>query len=134
VLFLYRHLLGREIGEVNALIRARWRRKAPVVLTPEEVKAVLVHTKGVERLVMTLLYGAGLRVNEGLRLRAKDVDFFCDQITVRDSKGEKDRMTMLPASLKPFLAAAKRLRDRLCRVASYRAWCRMPVTDDEECS
>ena len=103
VLFLYRHLLGREIGELTGLIRAQRRRKAPVVLTPEVVKAVLAQAQDLERLFMTLLYGTGLRVMEGLRLRVKDVDFSYDQITVRDGKGEKDRMTMLPASFKPAL-------------------------------
>ncbi|HEX4955066.1 MAG TPA: integron integrase [Thermoanaerobaculia bacterium] len=103
VLFLYRHVIGRDLGEPTGLIRAQRRRKVPVVLTPDEVKAVLARTTGVERLYMTLLYGTGLRVMEGLRLRVKDVDLAYEQITVRDGKGEKDRMTMLPSSLRPTL-------------------------------
>ena len=81
VLFLYRHVLGREVGELAGLVRARRRHKLPVVLTLEEVRQVLQQAEGVELLVMTLLYGAGLRVMEGLSLRVKDLDFSCDQIT-----------------------------------------------------
>jgi integron integrase len=103
ILFLYRHVLGREVGELEGLVRARRRRKLPVVLSADEVRQVLGHAQGVERLVMTLLYGSGLRVMEGLRLRVKDLDFSYDQITVRDGKGQKDRFTMLPSKLKPLL-------------------------------
>lgn len=103
VLFLYRHVLGRDLGQLTGLIRARRRRKIPVVLSPEEVRAVFAQASGVEQLYLKLLYGTGMRVMEGLRLRVKDLDFSYDQITVRDGKGEKDRMTMLPTSLKPDL-------------------------------
>lgn len=102
VLFLYRVVLEREVGELE-LIRARKPRKLPVVLTREEVKKVLSSLKGLERLFLTLLYGTGMRLMEGLRLRVKDVDFAANQITVRDGKGAKDRMTMLPAAVKPGL-------------------------------
>jgi integrase len=73
------------------------------VLSPEEVRQVLRHVEGVELLIMTLLYGAGLRVMDALRLRVKDLDFSYDQITVRDGKGQKDRHTMLPSKIKPAL-------------------------------
>ena len=88
-------VLGREIGELE-LVRARRRRKIPVVLTREEVRAVLDHLEGVPKLFCLLLYGTGLRLMEGLRLRVKDVDFSLGEILVRDGKGEKDRRTMLP--------------------------------------
>jgi integron integrase len=103
VLFLYRTVLGRDVGELEGLVRAKRRRKLPVVLTVEEVKRILANVEGVERLFLSLLYGTGLRLTEALRLRVKDVDLLCDQITVRDGKGGKDRVTMLPVSLKPAL-------------------------------
>jgi integron integrase len=103
ILFLYKHVLGKDIGDLEGVVRARRRRKLPVVLTPEEVRQVLGQTEGTEWLFMTLLYGAGLRVMEGLRLRIKDLDFSYEQITVRDGKGQKDRFTVLPAKAKPAL-------------------------------
>jgi integron integrase len=92
--------LGKEIGDLGELVRARRRRKLPVVLSQDEVKRILERLEGTERLFLTLLYGKGLRLTEGLRLRVKDLDFAFDQITVRDGKGEKDRVTMLPVTLK----------------------------------
>jgi integron integrase len=113
ILFLYRAVLKREVGELEGLIRARRKRKLPVVLTPEEVKGILAHTQGVERLFLFLLYGTGMRIAEIQRLRVKDVDFSFDQITVRDGKGEKDRVTMLPASLKMDLVEHLKVVKRL---------------------
>jgi len=103
LLFLYRTVLEREVGELKGLIRARRRRKLPVVLTREEVKSVLARLQGSDHLFLSLLYGTGMRLMEALRLRVKDVDFSCDQILIRDGKGAKDRITMLPGSLKPLL-------------------------------
>jgi integrase len=103
LLFLYRQLLGREPGTLDGLARARRPRHLPVVLTPDEVKRVLGCLDESDRLVATLLYGTGLRLMEGLRLRVKDIDFSYDQITVRDGKGQKDRVTMLPVSIKAQL-------------------------------
>jgi len=115
LLFLYRIVLEKEVGELEGLVRARRTRKLPVVLSPEEVKTIFSHLAGVERLFLSLLYGTGMRLTEGLRLRVKDVDFAYDQITVRDGKGEKDRVTMLPASLKAelqkHLKTVKRLHE-----------------------
>jgi integron integrase len=102
LLFLYRTVLARDVGELG-LVRARRRRKLPVVLTREEVKAVLDLLEGTDHLFLALLYGTGMRLTEALRLRVKDVDFSCDQILIRDGKGAKDRVTMLPGSLKPLL-------------------------------
>jgi integron integrase len=103
ILFLYRTVLGRDVGELEGLIRARRRRKLPVVLSREEVKSVLSHLQGTEYLFLALLYGTGMRLTEALRLRVKDVDFASGQILIRDGKGAKDRVTMLPVSLKPLL-------------------------------
>lgn len=104
LLFLYRHILGREVGELGEIIRARRPRRLPVVMTREEVKAVLSHLIGDRRLIAALLYGSGLRLMECLRLRVQDIDFDLSQLTVRDGKGAKDRVTMLPQSVKPMLA------------------------------
>ncbi len=104
VLFLYREVLHKEIGYVNGVVRAKRPRRLPVVLTREEVKTLLSHLDGTNRLMATLLYGAGLRLMECLRLRVKDIDFANNQIVVRGGKGDKDRYTMLPASLREALA------------------------------
>jgi integron integrase len=89
LLFLYKEVLKQEIGWL----------KLPVVLTLEEVKRVFAHLSGDEKLMARLLYGSGLRLMECLRLRIKDVDFAYARITVRDAKGGKDRVTMLPVNL-----------------------------------
>ena len=98
LLFLYRDLLGVDL-ELQGVVRARTRRRLPVVLTTEEVRAVLHELTGVERLVAELLYGSGLRLMEALRLRVKDLDFGRRELTVRDGKGGKDRRTVLPRSV-----------------------------------
>jgi integron integrase len=100
LLFLYRHVLGREIGDLGDVIRARKPKRLPVVMTREEVKAVLAHLQGDKWLMASFMYGAGLRLMECLRLRVQDVDFTTNQIAVRDGKGFKDRITMLPAVVK----------------------------------
>lgn len=115
LLFLYRTVLSREVGELEGLVRARRKRKLPVVLTIEEVKRILAGVTGTERLFLSLLYGTGMRLTEALRLRVKDIDFAYGQITVRDGKGAKDRVTMLPSSLeqdlKAHLKEVKRLHE-----------------------
>lgn len=98
LLFLYRELLAMDL-DLDGVVRARTRRRLPVVLTPVEVRAVMQELDGVEALVAGLLYGSGLRLMEALRLRVKDLDFACREITVRDGKGGKDRRTLLPCSL-----------------------------------
>jgi len=105
LLFLYRHVLEKPFPEMPSLVRARRPARLPVVLAREEVRRVLAHLGGEARLVATLLYGSGLRLLEALRLRVKDVDLSRNEILVRDGKGQKDRVTMLPAALKPDLAA-----------------------------
>lgn len=100
LLFLYRHVLGQQIGDLGEVIRARKPKRLPVVMTRAEVKAVLGCLRGDKWLVASLMYGAGLRLMECLRLRVQDIDFSRNEITVRDGKGGKDRITMLPESLK----------------------------------
>ena len=111
LLFLYRELLERDLDQ-EGLVRARQRRRLPVVLTPGEVRAVLERMDGVEALVAELLYGSGLRLMEALRLRVQDLDFERRELTVRDGKGGKDRRTMLPVGV------GKRLREQLQAVRS----------------
>ncbi|MEA2561411.1 MAG: hypothetical protein QOH06_2915 [Acidobacteriota bacterium] len=100
LLYLYREILGKQVGELEGLIRAKRRRRLPVVLTREEVRRALGELRGTERLFLDLLYGTGMRLMEGLRLRVKDIDFSQAQVTVREGKGGKDRMTMLPAAIR----------------------------------
>ena len=104
LLFLYRDVLERELPWLDDMVRAKRPARLPVVLTREEVRALLGQMHGVPRLMGTLLYGAGLRLLECARLRVKDVDFARNQLTVRGGKGDKDRMTMLPAVVKTELA------------------------------
>ena len=104
LLFLYREVLGVELPWLEDLVRAKRPQHLPVVLTREEVRAVVSGLNGVTRLMAVMLYGAGLRLLECCRLRVKDVDFSTNQITICDGKGGKDRTTMLPASIKSDLA------------------------------
>jgi integron integrase len=99
LLFLYREVLAQPIDWIDDVERARKPQRLPVVFTKEEVRAVLAHLAGEKRLMASLLYGAGLRLMECLRLRVKDVDFHQAQIIVREGKGDKDRVTMLPTPL-----------------------------------
>jgi len=87
LVFLYQEVLKMELSDLGDFQRAKWPERLPVVLTREEVRAVLSAMRGEARLAASLLYGAGLRQNEVLRLRVKDVDFGYEQITVRDGKG-----------------------------------------------
>lgn len=95
LLFLYRNLLERDL-ELTSVVRARSRQRLPVVLTTEEVRAVLQRLDGIAGLVAGLLYGSGLRLMEAVRLRVQDLDFSRRELTVRDGKGGKDRRTLLP--------------------------------------
>ena len=103
ILFLYRHVLFYELGDLGDVVRARAPKRLPVVLTREEVRAVLGQMEGQTWLMASLLYGSGLRLMECLRLRVQDVDFGASEILVRNGKGAKDRVTMLPDALKPPL-------------------------------
>jgi integron integrase len=105
LLFLYRDVLKVELPNIEGVERAKHPERLPVVLTPEEVKAILSHLTGSHLLMASLLYGSGLRLMECVRLRVKDVDFQRKEITVREEKGDKDRITILPTSLEPALRA-----------------------------
>ncbi len=96
LLFLYNEVLNRPIGEEIALVQAKGPRRLPTVLTRPEVAQVLDAMSGVSRLVALLLYGSGLRITECVRLRVMDLDFGQGMIVVRNGKGAKDRITMLP--------------------------------------
>jgi integron integrase len=96
ILFLYQRVLQVELPWLNDVVRAKRGKRLPVLLTREEVAAVLTHLQGMPHLMATLLYGAGLRLLECLRLRIKDLDFDRGEITVREGKGNRDRVTMLP--------------------------------------
>jgi integron integrase len=105
ILFLYKEVLGRELEWLDNVQRAKRPARVPVVLTEAEVRALLEQLEGRHFLMASLLYGAGLRLMECVRLRVKDIDFGYAQITVRDGKGEKDRVTMLPGALREQLEA-----------------------------
>ena len=113
LLFLYRHVLVREIGNLGEVIRARKPRHIPVVMTREEVKAVLANLAGDKWLMASLMYGAGLRLMECQRLRVQDIDFARSEVPIRDGKGAKDMITMLPETVKV------RLLDHLKMIYRY---------------
>jgi integron integrase len=104
VLFLYRYVLNQEVPWLDDLVRAKRPQRLPVVWTRDEVKKVLDQLTGTKWLMAALLYGAGLRLLECLQLRIKDVDSGANQILVRGAKGNKDRVTLLPAVVRPALA------------------------------
>lgn len=113
LLFLYRDVLGFQDVSHDDAVAARAPTRLPTVLTHAEATAVIAHLSGTAQLMAQLLYGSGLRLSECLRLRMKDVDFAANQIVVRDGKGERDRVTVLPmlliAPLRDQLAAARRI-------------------------
>src|SRR5262249_21397447 len=104
LLFLYREVLRKDIGYVNGVVRAKRPSSLPIVLTRPEVRSILGLLDGSDWIMVMLLYGAGLRLMECLRLRVKDIDFTSNQIVVGAGKGDKDRHTMLPAAAKEPLA------------------------------
>ncbi len=101
--FLYDEVLGRPLGPVEDLVRASAPRRLPVVLTRDEVRAIVACMGDPARLVARLLYGSGLRLLEALRLRVEEVDFGRSEIVVRSGKGDRDRVTVLPQSVVPEL-------------------------------
>ena len=110
LLFLYREVLAQKLPWLDGMVRANAPKRLPVILTRDEVVRILVQMKGTSQLMARLMYGTGLRLMECMRLQVKDVDFLRNEIVVREGKGHKDRVTMLPASLN--LA----LREQLQRV------------------
>ena len=105
LLFLYREVLGVQLPWLDNVRRPAYKRRIPSVLTPAEVTSILALLQGEPSLLARLLYGTGMRLMEGLRLRIKDVDFDRHVIVVRQAKGNKDRVVMLPRSLAPELHA-----------------------------
>jgi integron integrase len=103
--FLYNHVLDRPLGDLGELSPASRTRRLPVVLSPQEAQDILAAMRGPDRLMAELLYGSGLRLLECCRLRVKDIDFDRKQIVVREGKGGKDRLTLLPERLLPTLKA-----------------------------
>jgi len=102
-LFLYREVLKKDLKRPIDALRAKRPKRVPTVLTKEEVRRVIGYMLGTHQLMAKLLYGSGLRLMECVRLRVKEIDFAQRQIIVRDAKGMKDRVTMLPKSLVSFL-------------------------------
>ncbi len=115
VLFLYKDVYGVTLGWIDGIVRAKTSEHVPVVLSREEVARVLGFLTGTEWLICSLLYGSGLRLTEGLQLRVKDVGFDYKEIVVRNGKGQKDRVTVLPdrliAPLQEQLARVRALFD-----------------------
>lgn len=103
ILFLYKNILKKEVGWIKEIKRSARVKHLPVVFSKKEVINIFEHLNGLPKLVVSLLYGSGLRLSEALRIRVKDIDFDYKQITVRDGKGEKDRNTILPDSVIPDL-------------------------------
>jgi len=103
IVFLYKNVLKKDIKDLGQLVWAKKSKKIPVVFSKEEVRAILEKMNGTYRLMAMLLYGSGLRLTECLRLRVKDIDFDYNQITIRDSKGNKDRTVPLPQIIKKDL-------------------------------
>ena len=107
LLFVYREVFHVQLGNIDS-VRATRPARVPTVLTPDEAKQIISAMTGMPQLIVKLLYGAGLRLLEALRLRVQDVDFGMKQITVRDGKGAKDRYTMLPESVILALQSTRR--------------------------
>jgi integron integrase len=128
LLFLYTRVLGTELPWLTELVRASRPARLPVVLSREEVRAALVALRGTPRLIGVLMYGAGLRLLECCRLRVKDVDFAAHQLIVRSGKGDRDRVTLLPAVVVPALerqlAWVQALHDRDLRAGA--GWVELP--------
>ena len=110
LVFLYNEVLHQELGSLDGLVRAPRSKRIPLVMSRDEVRWVIAAMSGTQQLLARLLYGTGMRLLESLRLRVKDLDFELNQIVVRNGKGDKDRVTMLPASIKP------QLQEHLARV------------------
>jgi len=100
LLFLYKGVLEVDLPWLASIVRARRPKRLPVILSPAEARRIIEQLSGTYRLMTCLLYGSGLRITECLRLRVKDVDLERREIRVRDGKGQKDRVTVLPESLR----------------------------------
>jgi integrase len=103
LVFLYKHVLEIDIGDLGPTERTKKPERLPIVMSREEVGRLLAAMTGTHQLLAKLLYGCGLRLMECTRLRVKDIDFDQNHILIRDGKGMKDRSTMLPEQLKPYI-------------------------------
>ncbi|MBK8946434.1 MAG: integron integrase [Ignavibacteriae bacterium] len=103
IIFLYKEVLKKKVGELEEMVWSSKPKKLPVVFSKDEVRAVLKNLNGIDWIVSNILYGAGLRLIECLRLRVQDIDFSLNQIIVRNGKGDKDRITILPEIVKSAL-------------------------------
>lgn len=99
LVYLYKHVLHRPLGDITASVRAKKPQKLPVVLSREEVRSLLIEFTGVHQLIASLLYGSGLRLMECLQLRVKDIDFSYQCLHIHNAKGAKDRIVTFPRSL-----------------------------------
>jgi integron integrase len=126
LLFLYRQVLGVQLPWLDEIVGAKTARRLPVVLTPSEVRSLLHELSGTMGLVAALLYGTGMRLLEALRLRVKDVGVERREILVRDGKGGKDRVTVLPENLilplQQQMARSKALHDRDLAAGCGQVW------------
>jgi integron integrase len=129
LLFLYGEVLAVDLPWMDEIVRAKRPQRLPVVLTRDEVRAVLRRLEGTPRLMAFLLYGAGLRLLEYCHLRVQDVNFGTNQIVVRSGKGDKDRVTMLPGVVKPHLARhLQHVREQhRCDLEAGAGWVELPT-------
>jgi integron integrase len=115
ILFLYRHVLGQDLPWLDEVVQAKPRQRLPVVLTESEIRRLLHAMSGISGLIASLLYGTGMRLQEALRLRVKDVELQRREVVVRQGKGGKDRVTVLPENLvlplRQQMASSKALHD-----------------------
>lgn len=136
ILFLYREVLGVSVAGLGDLPRPRQPTRLPVVLTSEEVRRVLVQLQGTPRLVGVLLYGSGLRLNEALTFRLKDVDRDRGELRVRRAKGDRDRVTVLPEVLRdPIgrqLDRVRTMHERDCALGPEHGWVDLPAALDRK--
>ncbi len=129
LLYLYKELLQIQLPWLDEVVQAKAAKRLPVVLTPSEVRDLLLHMSGTTGLVAQLLYGTGMRLLEALRLRVKDMEFARREIVIREGKGNKDRITVLPenliAPLQAQLQHAKQLTRKTCKRVLAACICRM---------
>ena len=126
LLYLYKQVLQVDLPWLDEVVQAKRPRRLPVVLTPGEVRDLLLHVQGTAGLIAQLMYGTGLRLLEALRLRVKDVEFARREIIVREGKGNKDRVTVLPenliAPLQAQLQKARALHEKDLEAGLGRVW------------
>lgn len=103
IIFLYKNLLNKEISGLNRLIKSKKRKNLPVVFSKDEIKRLIYNSEGLIKLIISLMYGSGIRLQECLNLRIKDIDFERNTISILAAKGDKDRQTLLAQEIKPDL-------------------------------